>query len=193
VPTNLQHGPDYPSPFHARDQLSRFQEIENGARALSLSPDILVTDVVVGTHAQPAILLTREDAEAVVQAIRATVVMRTMLEAQGIAYVHVLQPNQYYTSRRFTPEESAVAINAASPFKSGVERGYPALLAEAAAQALEARTGFFDATRIFDAEAAPVYVDDCCHYTRVGYLRLADFLARAVMTVAGPWRSEPSP
>lgn len=78
------------------------------------------------------------------QAIRATVVMRTMLEAQGIAYVHVLQPNQYYTSRRFTPEESAVAINAASPFKSGVERGYPALLAEAAAQALEARTGFFD-------------------------------------------------
>jgi pimeloyl-ACP methyl ester carboxylesterase len=54
-------------------ELSRFQEIEEGARSLSLSPHILVTDVAVGTHAQPAILLTREDAEAVVQAIRATV------------------------------------------------------------------------------------------------------------------------
>jgi hypothetical protein len=120
---------------------------------------------------------------------RASILMRTMLAARGIAYVHVLQPNQYYTSRRFTPEESAVAINATSPFKAGVEQGYPALLEEAAAQSLEAETGFFDATAIFDAEAAPVYVDDCCHYSRVGYLRLADFIARAVMTVGGPWHT----
>ena len=108
---------------------------------------------------------------------------------KGIAYVHVLQPNQYFTSRPFGPEESSVAINTASPFKPGVEQGYPALLAEAAAQSLGPRTGFFDATGIFDGEKAPVYVDNCCHYTRVGYLRLADFVARAVMSVGGPWRS----
>ena len=120
---------------------------------------------------------------------RASLLMRTMLAAQGIAYVHVLQPNQYFTSRPFGPEESSVAINTASPFKPGVEQGYPALLAEAAAQSLGPRTGFFDATGIFDGEKAPVYVDNCCHYTRVGYLRLADFVARAVMSVGGPWRS----
>ena len=68
--------------------------------------------------------------------------MRTMLAAQGITYVHVLQPNRYFTSRPFTPEEAAVALNADSPFKSGVEQGYPALLKEAAAQGLERGRGF---------------------------------------------------
>ena len=118
---------------------------------------------------------------------RASLLMRTMLAAQSIPYVHVLQPNQYYTSRSFTAAESAVAFNAASPFKPGVEQGYPVLLAEATAQGLTIRTGFFDATAIFDAEPAPVYTDNCCHYTRLGNLRLADFIARAVMAVPGPW------
>ena len=114
--------------------------------------------------------------------------MRAMLAAQSIPYVHVLQPNQYHhVSIVHARAESAVAINSASPFKPGVEQGYPVLLTEATAQGLTVRTGFFDATHIFDAEQAPVYEDNCCHYTRVGYLRLADFIARAVMMVSGPW------
>lgn len=124
---------------------------------------------------------------------RASVVMRTTLAAQGTTYVHVLQPNQYFTARPFTTEEAAVALTADSPFKSGVAQGYPALLKEAAAQGLDARTGFFDGTHIFSAESAPVYIDNCCHYSRVGYLRLADFIARAVMAVAGPWRTATVP
>jgi hypothetical protein len=122
---------------------------------------------------------------------RASLLMRTILAAQGIAYVHVLQPNQYFTSRPFTREESVLALNSASPFKSAVEQGYPALQAEAAAQSLEARADFFDGTPIFDGETAPVYIDNCCHYTRIGYLRLADFIAGSVMRVHGPWRSAP--
>ena len=66
------------------------------------------------------------------------------------------------------------------------------LLAGAAAQGLVTRTGFFDGTRIFDTESAPVYIDNCCHYTRVGNLRLADFIARAIMTVPGTWNSPAS-
>jgi hypothetical protein len=116
--------------------------------------------------------------------------MQTKLAARGAAYVHVLQPNQYHTSRSFSAEEARVAIDAGSGFKPGVERGYPALVAEAAAQRLGIVAGFFDGTRIFDDEGAPVYVDSCCHYTRVGNLRLADFLARAILSVPGPWQRE---
>lgn len=54
-------------------ELSRFEEVENAARALNLSPDIIVTDVTVGTQAQPAMLVTREDAARVVQMIQGTV------------------------------------------------------------------------------------------------------------------------
>jgi hypothetical protein len=118
-----------------------------------------------------------------------SLLMRSMLAARDIPYVHILQPNQYHhTSRTFSAEESAVAISPDSAFKSGVEQGYPALLAEASSQDLAARAGFFDGTRIFDTEPAPAYIDNCCHYTRVGYLRLADFIARAITTIAGPRR-----
>jgi hypothetical protein len=120
---------------------------------------------------------------------RASWLMHTLLAAQGAAYVHVLQPNQYYTSRPFTATEAAVALSGDSAFKSGVEQGYPALVAEADAERLTSRAGFFDATRLFDSEPAPVYIDNCCHYTRVGNLRLAEFIGRAVLSVAGPWRS----
>jgi hypothetical protein len=120
---------------------------------------------------------------------QASLLMHSMLAAREVPYVHVLQPNQYHhTSRTFSAEESVVAISADSGFKPGVEKGYPALLGEASSQDLATRAGFFDGTRIFDAEPEAVYIDNCCHYTRVGYLRLADFVARAIMTVTGPWR-----
>ena len=43
------------------------------------------------------------------------VLMRDMLAARGTPYVHVLQPNQYRTSRAFSPEEARIALSAASP------------------------------------------------------------------------------
>jgi hypothetical protein len=107
--------------------------------------------------------------------------MRTMATANGAVYVHVLQPNQYATTRSFTPEEAAVALNAGSPFKAGAEQGYPALV-----RAMEARrtqagaSGEVDGTHLFDREPSKVYIDDCCHYTLRGYELLADAAASAV-------------
>jgi hypothetical protein len=100
----------------------------------------------------------------------------------------VLQPNQYATARRFSDAEAKVALNPASPFKPGAEQGYPALLAAVAAlPSASDRPHLFDATRVFDAETAPVYVDDCCHYTRKGNELLADFVAKAVLSVRPDW------
>jgi hypothetical protein len=120
--------------------------------------------------------------------VRSSSLMQDALARQGAAYVHVLQPNQYATSRRFGAEEARVALNPASPFKPGAEQGYPALVA--AVQALPRgpdRPHIFDATRVFDTEASPVYVDDCCHFTRKGNELLADFVADAVLTVRPDW------
>jgi hypothetical protein len=119
--------------------------------------------------------------------------MRTLLSAERVPYVHVLQPNQYYTSRKFTAAEATVALDPSSPFKAGVEKGYPALLEEAAKHDMRPATGFFDGTKMFDSEPAAVYTDNCCHYTRVGNLRLADFIARSVVVTPGPWRGASKP
>lgn len=54
-------------------ELSQFTEVENDARALSLAPDITIADIRTGTHSQPAIIVTQEDAAKIVQTIQTTV------------------------------------------------------------------------------------------------------------------------
>ena len=114
--------------------------------------------------------------------IRASVQMAQMLAPRGARYVHVLQPNQYFTTRSFALGEAAVALAADSPFKSGAEHGYP-FLERALASGELARAGGIavDGVHLFDAERTPVYIDNCCHYTRRGYELLADAIAQAVM------------
>jgi hypothetical protein len=107
--------------------------------------------------------------------------MQQMLAARGARYVHVLQPNQYFTTRPFAPGEAAVAIAADSPFKPGVEQGYP-VLEQVVSSGELARAGVtvVDGVHLFDRERAPVYIDNCCHYTRRGYEILADAIAAAL-------------
>jgi hypothetical protein len=114
--------------------------------------------------------------------MRASLLMQEMLAPRGARYVHVLQPNQYFTTRPFAPGEAEVALAAASPFKPGAEQGYPALERVVASGAFaKAGVRFVDGVHLFDAERAPVYIDNCCHYTRRGYEILADAIAAAAM------------
>jgi hypothetical protein len=107
----------------------------------------------------------------------ASVLMQQLLAARGIAYLHVLQPNQYYSTRAFTAAEKATVFNDGSPFKEGAANGYPFL-----EQALE--PGALNAVHAFDTVREPVYVDDCCHYTVAGNRLLADVIAKAVLAGA---------
>ena len=111
--------------------------------------------------------------------------MQTMLSARGIPYFHVLQPNQYFTTRSFSAEEAKVARSDASPFKTGAEKGYPLLVRES--EGLKSRVNFLNATGIFDRESAAVYMDDCCHYTLRGNQILADAMARHILSSKGAW------
>ena len=111
---------------------------------------------------------------------RSSLLMHQLLSAGGVPYVHVLQPNQYFGGRRFSASEHATALNDASPYKASVGQGYPALVA-AAQSALRGTVRFVDATAAFDRETAPMYVDNCCHYTVAGNRVLADAIAAAVV------------
>ncbi len=108
----------------------------------------------------------------------ASVQMQQLLAARHVPYVHVLQPNQYYSTRTFSAAERAVAFNDGSPFKEGAARGYPLL-----EKALE--PGALNAVHLFDTAPDAVYVDNCCHYTVAGNRLLADFVAQAILTSAG--------
>jgi hypothetical protein len=118
----------------------------------------------------------------------ASLLMNQVVEARGGAYFHVLQPNQYYTRRRFGAAEAAIALNSASPYKASVENGYPALIGAAPALT-HAGVAFIDATSVFDGVGAAVYMDDCCHYTLEGTRALADLIAASILASPGPWGS----
>jgi hypothetical protein len=121
------------------------------------------------------------------QWVRASIQMNDLLSRRGVPYFHFLQPNQYFTTRRFSPDEARVALSDASPFKRSVEQGYPILTGPSAAGVLKRQLRFFDASHAFDAEPLPVYMDNCCHYTLAGNHRLADFVADSILRTAGPW------
>jgi len=131
----------------------------------------------------------RDEAKALADAAKswseASTLMQTMLSARGIPYFHVLQPNQYFTTRSFSAEEAKVARSDASPFKTGAEKGYPLLVRES--EGLKSRVNFLNATDIFDRESAAVYMDDCCHYTLRGNQILADAIARQILSSKGAW------
>ena len=118
----------------------------------------------------------------------ASLLMHDLLAARGVPYLHVLQPNQYFTRRPFGPEEARVALNNGTPFKRAVEDGYPAL--ERKVSTLSGKEQFLDGTSAFDRETAAVYEDDCCHYTDRGYASLAEFIGERAVVVSGFHRTK---
>jgi hypothetical protein len=130
----------------------------------------------------------RDNAESVYQDIAggwtsASLLMHDLLAARSVPYLHVLQPNQYFTRRTFSAEEARVALNNSTPFKRAVEDGYPVLAR--AVSTLSGKEQFLDGTPAFDRESAAVYEDDCCHYTDRGYEILAEVIAERAVAVVG--------
>ena len=151
----------------------------------SVPSDSSLIFVTPAVKAREAATLFTDIAE---QWASSALLMRDLIAARGAAYFHFLHPNHYYTTRRFGDAEAAVALSEASPYKRGVELGYPALEAAAQLRLLSADVRFFDATHVFDREPAPVYMDDYCHYTFLGNQVLADFIAASILDTPGPWK-----
>ena len=159
-----------------RAELARFNSLPSNPSEASL---ILATPSVTA----------RDDTRALADAAKgwseASALMHTMLAARGVPYVHVLQPNQYFTTRSFSAEEAKVARSDASPFKRAAEAGYPVLITES--EGLKTRVNFLNATGIFDREPSAVYIDDCCHYTLHGNQLLGAAIAKQILSSKGPW------
>jgi hypothetical protein len=111
--------------------------------------------------------------------LRSAQEMRLLAERRGGAYLHFVQPNQYYSKHSFSPREQAVALSLPPEheYRRGVELGY-ALLAERRAT-LNAN-GIVSAIDLFDAVTEDVYSDNCCHYTARGETLLGQFIAAQV-------------
>ena len=121
---------------------------------------------------------------------KTSILINQTLKANNIPYFHILQPNQYYPTRRvFSEAEKQVAFSADSPYQNAVKKGYPLLLKEV--EKLKAnQVNFFDGVAILDDTKEPAYIDNCCHYQKIGENILSNFVADSVVNVL---KNQPSP
>jgi hypothetical protein len=111
---------------------------------------------------------------------RSSVLTNDLIAAQGGRYFHFLQPNQYVPgSKPIGAQEKKVAINPASPYRKPVEIGYPYLRAMGASLR-GAGVWYEDLTGLLAGQSQQIYVDDCCHLSKAGYILLARAIVAAI-------------
>ena len=98
-----------------------------------------------------------------------------MLLRKAIPYFHVLQPNQYYQTKRvFGEAEKQIAFNQETPYAKSVQIGYPALFKKFPNLEKD-NINILNAVNVFDKTKEAVYVDSCCHYNQAGEVIFSDY------------------
>lgn len=112
--------------------------------------------------------------------LRSSDAMAALSKGAGAQFLHIIQPNQYFSKKQFSPDEARVALSQpeGEAMRFGAERGYP-MFAERA-DLLQAR-GILSAINLFDGEPGAMYVDNCCHYTRSGETMLTRFVVAKIL------------
>ena len=112
---------------------------------------------------------------------RCSLMMDQLCQAQGMTYLHFLQPNQYVAGTNVVgPRSGSDQVYGDHPLRADAETGYPLLIG--AGQLL--RLGgvrFHDLTGIFVGTTEVVYSDSCCHLNDRGNLILAQRILEAVL------------
>jgi hypothetical protein len=99
---------------------------------------------------------------------RASRQIQALCEAQGILYLHFLQPNQYVEgSKPLSAKELRLAATETSGIAPLVSTGYP-LLIEAGRELVRDGLPFHDLTLAFESIEETLYIDSCCHVSPQG-------------------------
>jgi hypothetical protein len=98
--------------------------------------------------------------------------------ANGITYLHFLQPNQYVPdSKPMGPAEQETALFKGPDygFKIAAQAGYPLLMVKGR-NLKQGGIHFMDLTTVFKDIDEPLYEDTCCHVNKHGN----DLIARKI-------------
>jgi hypothetical protein len=108
--------------------------------------------------------------------------MHRLCAANGIQYIHFIQPNQYFVGSKTLSEDEKRSAWAPGGYQPFAEKGYP-LLVRAAEDLRAQGVPVVDLTRVFADEPKTVYIDTCCHFNRYGNQELVRHIADAILAV----------
>ncbi|MEG3903578.1 hypothetical protein QUB19_15210 [Microcoleus sp. B4-C5] len=113
--------------------------------------------------------------------VKSSIFMHKVLSASNVPYFHVLQPNQYYQTKRvFGEAEKQIAFNKDTPYAKAVQIGYPALFKKFPNLEKNNIT-LVNAVNVFDKTKEAVYVDSCCHYNQAGEVVFSNYVGRSIL------------
>jgi hypothetical protein len=109
--------------------------------------------------------------------------MHRLCRGNGIAYLHFLQPNQYFPeSKPMDATERLVAIFENQKYGNSIAQGYPLLISQGQSLRDEG-IEFHDLTMLFSKIEDPIYADLFCHYNQRGNDLLAAAVAETMIKV----------
>ncbi len=112
---------------------------------------------------------------------RSSLNMARLCEQHDIAYVHLLQPNQYVPgSKTFTEEEREIAYDEEYTGPERIPVAYPMLIERGRELRAAHGVNFVDLTRIYSQETGTIYNDFCCHVNQRGAELMALKIAEAI-------------
>jgi uncharacterized ubiquitin-like protein YukD len=112
---------------------------------------------------------------------KSSIFMNKVLSASNVPYFHVIQPNQYYQTKRvFSEAEKQIAFNKETPYDKSVKLGYPALF-EKLPNLAKNKVNVLNAVNVFDNTKDIVYVDSCCHYNEAGEVIFSDYIGSSIL------------
>ena len=114
---------------------------------------------------------------------KSSIFMHKVLSASNVPYFQVLQPNQYYQTKRvFSAAEKQIAFNQDTPYAKAVELGYPALFKKFP-NLEKNHIDILNGVNVFDKTKDAVYVDSCCHYNKAGEVIFSDYVGSSILEV----------
>ena len=112
---------------------------------------------------------------------KSSIFMHKVLAASKVPYFHVLQPNQYYQTKRvFSDGEKQIAFNKDTPYAKAVVIGYPALLKKFP-NLQKNNINILNGVKVFDKTKDVVYVDSCCHYNQSGQEIFSNYVGSSIV------------
>jgi hypothetical protein len=118
---------------------------------------------------------------------KSSIFMHKVLSASNVPYFHVLQPNQYYQTKRvFGEAEKQIAFNKETPYAKSVQIGYPAIFKKIP-NLQKNNINILNAVKVFDQTKEAVYVDSCCHYNQAGEVIFSDYVGSSILEA---WRKD---
>jgi hypothetical protein len=139
------------------------------------------------SYAMPLVRRSLPDDAAFVENVVSTwfdssVAMAGLARAFRIPYLHVLQPNQYFTKATFSDKQRKSILSLDAPVTTMIPEVYQGYRTRAV-QFPAKRVRFFDASTVFDEQTAEIFVDNCCHFNEAGNKLLARAIAEQIIEV----------